>query len=153
MYEILLNLHSWLRWLVLGMAVVVIYNNYNGWKSGLVYSDKDKKLNTYLMLLLHSQLVIGLALYFGVSPMMKDIMANFGGSMKDSAQRFWSVEHMMGMVIGIIVAQIGASKAKNNPPMHKNSKPDLCGFTIAILIIILMIPFGIWNVERPMFRM
>ena len=66
MYEILLNLHSWLRWLVLGMAGVVIYNNYNGWKSGLVYSDKDKKLNTYMMLLLHSQLVIGLALYFGV---------------------------------------------------------------------------------------
>ena len=153
MYEILLNLHSWLRWLVLGMAVVVIYNNYNGWKSGLVYSDKDKKLNTYLMLLLHSQLVIGLALYFGVSPMMKDIMANFGGSMKDSAQRFWSVEHMMGMVIGIIVAQIGASKAKKQSTDAQQFKTGFMWFTIAILIIILMIPFGIWNVERPMFRM
>ncbi|HRG33738.1 MAG: cytochrome B [Saprospiraceae bacterium] len=153
MYEILLNLHSWLRWLVLGMAVVVIYNNYNGWKSGLVYSDKDKKLNTYLMLLLHSQLVIGLALYFGVSPMMKDIMANFGGSMKDSAQRFWSVEHMMGMVIGIIVAQIGASKAKKQSTDAQKFKTGFMWFTIAILIIILMIPFGIWNVERPMFRM
>ena len=153
MYEILLNLHSWLRWLVLGMAVVVIYNNYNGWKSGLVYSDKDKKLNTYMMLLLHSQLVIGLALYFGVSPMMKDIMANFGGSMKDSAQRFWSVEHMMGMVIGIIVAQIGPSKAKKQSTDAQKFKPGFMWFTIAILIIILMIPFGIWNVERPMFRM
>ena len=153
MYEILLNLHSWLRWLVLGMAVVVIYNNYNGWKSGLVYSDKDKKLNTYLMLLLHSQLVIGLALYFGVSPIMKDIMANFGGSMKDSAQRFWSVEHMMGMVIGIIVAQIGASKAKKQSTDAQKFKTGFMWFTIAILIIILMIPFGIWNVERPMFRM
>ena len=153
MYEILLNLHSWLRWLVLGMAVVVIYNNYNGWKSGLVYSDKDKKLNTYLMLLLHSQLVIGLALYFGVSPMMKDIMANFGGSMKDSAQRFWSVEHMMGLVIGIIVAQIGASKAKKQSTDAQKFKTGFMWFTIAILIIILMIPFGIWNVERPMFRM
>ncbi|HQX44767.1 MAG: hypothetical protein IPP06_09835 [Saprospiraceae bacterium] len=153
MYEILLNLHSWLRWLVLGMAVVVIYNNYNGWKSGLVYSDKDKKLNTYMMLLLHSQLVIGLALYFGVSPMMKDIMANFGGSMKDSAQRFWSVEHMMGMVIGIIVAQIGASKAKKQSTDAQKFKTGFMWFTIAILIIILMIPFGIWNVERPMFRM
>ena len=153
MYEILLNLHSWLRWLVLGMAGVVIYNNYNGWKSGLVYSDKDKKLNTYMMLLLHSQLVIGLALYFGVSPMMKDIMANFGGSMKDSAQRFWSVEHMMGMVIGIIVAQIGASKAKKQSTDAQKFKTGFMWFTIAILIIILMIPFGIWNVERPMFRM
>jgi len=135
------------------MAVVVIYNNYNGWKSGLVYSDKDKKLNTYMMLLLHSQLVIGLALYFGVSPMMKDIMANFGGSMKDSAQRFWSVEHMMGMVIGIIVAQIGASKAKKQSTDAQKFKTGFMWFTIAILIIILMIPFGIWNVERPMFRM
>ncbi|MBK7696353.1 MAG: hypothetical protein IPI30_19195 [Saprospiraceae bacterium] len=114
---------------------------------------RTKKLNTYMMLLLHSQLVIGLALYFGVSPMMKDIMANFGGSMKDSAQRFWSVEHMMGMVIGIIVAQIGASKAKKQSTDAQKFKTGFMWFTIAILIIILMIPFGIWNVERPMFRM
>jgi hypothetical protein len=153
MYEILLNLHSWLRWLVLGMAVVVIYNNYNGWKSGLVYTAKDKKLNTYLMILLHSQLVIGLALYLGVSPMMKDIMTNFGASMKDAGQRFWSVEHIMGMLVGIIVAQIGASKAKKQATDADKFKTGFMWFAIGILIIILMIPFGIWNVDRPMFRM
>ena len=73
--------------------------------------------------------------------------------MKDSAQRFWSVEHMMGMVIGIIVAQIGASKAKKQSTDAQKFKTGFMWFTIAILIIILMIPFGIWNVERPMFRM
>ena len=153
MYEILLNLHSWLRWLVLGMAVVVIYNNYNGWKSGLVYSDKDKKLNTYMMLLLHSQLVIGLALYFGVSPMMTVLMACFGGSMKDSAQSFWGVEHMVGLVIGFVVVFIFVAKAKKQSTDAQKFKTGFMWFTIAILIIILMIPFGIWNVERPMFRM
>ncbi|MBK7809834.1 MAG: hypothetical protein IPI50_01125 [Saprospiraceae bacterium] len=114
MYEVLLNLHSWLRWFVLGLAIIVIYQNYNGWKSVKVYTNQDKKLNTYLMILLHSQLVIGLLLYFGVSPIMKDILSDFGASMKNSSLRFWSIEHLFGMVLAIIIAQIGASKAKNN---------------------------------------
>jgi hypothetical protein len=153
MYDVLLLLHSWLRWFVLGMAVLVIYKNYNGWKSGLSWSDQDRKLNTYLMLLLHSQLVIGFALYLGVSPMMKNILSDFGASMKDSDLRFWSVEHMFGMVAAIVIAQVGASKAKKQATDAQKFRTGFVYFSIALLLILLMIPFGIWNQERPFFRM
>ncbi|MBK7233638.1 MAG: hypothetical protein IPH93_15590 [Saprospiraceae bacterium] len=153
MYEVLLNLHSWLRWFVLGLAIIVIYQNYNGWKSGKVYTNQDKKLNTYLMILLHSQLVIGLLLYFGVSPIMKDILSDFGASMKNSSLRFWSIEHLFGMVLAIIIAQIGASKAKKQTTDAQKYKTGFVYFSIALFLILLMIPWGFWNEARPYFRM
>ncbi|MBK9271438.1 MAG: hypothetical protein IPM48_07560 [Saprospiraceae bacterium] len=153
MYEILLNLHSWLRWFVLGLAIIVIYQNYNGWKSGKVYTAQDGKLNTYLMILLHSQLLIGLLLYWGVSPIMQDILKDFGGSMKESSLRFWSVEHIFGMVLAIIIAQIGASKAKKQSSDAQKFRIGFVYFSIALFLILLMIPWGFWNESRPYFRM
>ncbi len=153
MYEFLLTLHSWLRWLVLLLGIIVIYGNYNGWKMSLPYVGMNKKLNTYFIASLHTQLILGLILYFGVSPMMKDILADFGGSMKNSEMRFWSVEHMLGMIIGIAIAQIGSIKARKQPTDALKYKTAFIWFTVAFIFILLMIPFGIWNVERPFFRM
>ncbi len=153
MYEFILTLHSWLRWLVLLLGILVIYGNYNGWKMSLPFEGMNKKLNTYFIASLHTQLILGLILYFGVSPMMKDILADFGGSMKNSEMRFWSVEHMMGMIIGIAIAQIGSIKAKKQATDSLKYKTSFVWFTVALIFILLMIPFGIWNVERPYFRM
>lgn len=153
MYEFILTLHSWLRWLVLLLGILVIYGNYNGWKMSLPFEGMNKKLNTYFIASLHTQLILGLILYFGVSPMMKDILADFGGSMKNSEMRFWSVEHMMGMIIGISIAQIGSIKAKKQATDALKYKTSFVWFTVALIFILLMIPFGIWNADRPYFRM
>jgi hypothetical protein len=73
--------------------------------------------------------------------------------MKNSELRFWSVEHMMGMIIGIAIAQIGSIKAKKQATDPLKYKTAFVWFTVALIFILLMIPFGIWNVERPFFRM
>ena len=153
MYEFVLTLHSWLRWIVLLLGIIVISGNYKGWKSSLPYIGMNKKLNTFFIASLHTQLVLGLFLYFGISPMMKNILADFGGSMHDKELRFWSVEHMMGMILAIAIAQIGSIKAKKQPTDALKYKTAFIWFTIALVLIVLMIPFGIWNVERPFFRM
>lgn len=70
MYDVLMVLHSWLRWVVLALAVWTILENYKGWKSDLTYNPSVKKWNTFFIASLHTQLVIGLILYFFVSPMM-----------------------------------------------------------------------------------
>lgn len=152
MYDIILSLHSWLRWLVLGLGVYALYTNYRGWKLGLLYGGIYKKVNTWFVASLHTQLVLGLVLYLGVSDMMKNILSDFGASMKMAETRFWSVEHIMGMIVGIAIAQIGSIKAKNACEPNSGYKTAFVWFSIALLIIILMIPFGIWNVDRPLFR-
>lgn len=153
MYEFVLTLHSWLRWIVLLLGILAISGNYKGWKASLPYVGMNKKLNTWFIASLHTQLVLGLLLYFSLSPMMKNIFADFGGSMKMAELRFWSVEHLMGMVIGIAIAQIGSIKARQRETDALKYKTAFVWFSIAFIIILLMIPFGIWNVDRPWLRM
>lgn len=153
MYELILTLHSWLRWVVLLLGILVISGNYKGWKLALPYMGLNKLLNTIFIASLHTQLVVGLLLYFGLSPMMQNILSNFGGSMGNAELRFWSVEHMLGMIIAIAIAQIGIIKAKRQSTDAMKYRTAFIWFTTALVLILLMIPFGIWNVERPMFRM
>jgi hypothetical protein len=152
MYTFLLLAHSWLRWLVLAVGIYAIYKNYEGTTSGRRWTEADKKLNTVFVGLLHLQLVLGVALYSGLSPMMQGIFADFGGSMKVRELRFWSIEHITGMIIGITVAQIGSIKAKKQYNDARKFRTAFWWFLAALAIILLMIPFGIWNVERPLFR-
>jgi hypothetical protein len=153
MYEFVLTLHSWLRWVVLLLGVLAISGNYKGWKSSLPYEGMNKKLNTFFIASLHTQLILGLILYCGLSPTMQKIFANFGGSMHNKELRFFSVEHIAIMIIGIAIAQIGSIKAKKQATDALKYKTAFVWFAIAFVLILLMIPFGIWNVERPLFRM
>ncbi|MBK8955031.1 MAG: hypothetical protein IPM34_05680 [Saprospiraceae bacterium] len=152
MEDLLLSLHSWMRWVVLSLGVYALYTNYRGWKFGLLYGGYYKKINTWFLASLHTQLVLGFIMYFGTSTLMKGILADFGASMKMAESRFWSVEHMMGMVVGILIAQIGSIRAKKACDGTSAFKTAFIWFGVALAIILLMIPFGIWNVERPLFR-
>ncbi len=152
MYELMLNTHSWLRWILLLCFILVLVKSYSGIQSKRAYSADDKKWNTILIACMHLQALTGLFLYF-ISPMMKGILADFGGSMKITENRFWSVEHVTGMLIAVIIAQLGSIKLKKKTEDHQKFRTALTYYGIALLIIILMIPFGIWNVDRPFFRM
>ena len=152
MYNFLLLSHSWLRWVVLILAVLAIYRNYEGFSSGRKWTATDKKFNAFFIGSLHLQLVIGLILYSGVSPMMAAIFTDMKGAMKDRELRFWSVEHMTGMIIGVIIAQIGSIKAKKQTSDAGKFRTAFFWFLAAILLILVMIPFGIWNPDRPLFH-
>ncbi len=152
MYNFFLITHSWLRWAVLIMAVYAIYKNYEGLTSGRKWLAADKKVNTLFMSTLHLQLLIGLILYVGFSPLVQTFFADPKASMKVAELRFWGMEHFAGTFIGIIVAQIGSIRAKKQVSDAGKFRTAFFYFLAAMAIILLMIPFGIWNAERPLFR-
>jgi hypothetical protein len=151
MYDVLLTAHNWLRWAVVLTGLWAIYRNYEGFTSGRKWTMADGKFNSIFMGVLHTQLLLGLILYF-VSPMMQGILQDFKGSMKAPEARFWSVEHISMMIIGIVVAQIGSIKAKRAPSDAGKFRTAFFWFLVALLLILIMIPFGIWNQERPLLR-
>ena len=153
MYNFLLITHSWLRWVVLILAVYAIYKNYEGFTTSRKWLTADKKVNTFFMSSLHLQLLIGFVLYFGFSPSVQSFMADVKGSMKIAELRFFGMEHMVGTLIGIIVAQVGSIKAKKQVSDAGKFRTAFFWFLAATIIILLMIPFGIWNADRPLFRM
>lgn len=140
MYDILLRSHSGLRWIVLGLVLAAIFRAFTNKSSG-TFTPLDDKLTLFSLIFAHIQLLLGLALYF-ISPFVKAAMANgMGAAMKDSVHRFWAVEHIFGMVIGITLITVGRIAAKKATTDKEKFKKVAIYFTIGLLIILATIPW------------
>ncbi|MEY3681976.1 MAG: hypothetical protein RLZZ289_499, partial [Bacteroidota bacterium] len=58
--NILVSAHSGLRWIALVLLLLAIYNAFTAKE----YEKKHRLVNMFAMISLHTQLLIGLALYF-----------------------------------------------------------------------------------------
>ncbi len=117
MYTGLLHSHSLLRYFILIALVVVIIKALMGLINKQPYGKWDNKLGLYLFIFTHMQLLIGLILYF-VSPFVK-----FGSeTMSDKITRYWTVEHIMTMIIVVVLitmARITTKKLSSDQQKHK----------------------------------
>lgn len=135
MNNVLIHIHSGLRWVILIMLLVAIINAISSKKKN-IYEKKDKMINLFAMVSLHLQLVIGLILYF------ISARTNFSdGWMKVDMFRFYGMEHLLIMIAGIAIVTIGRRKAENaTAPSIKHSKIALW-YTIGLIIILAGIPW------------
>lgn len=141
MYSILLFTHSWLRWIILILALVNIYKSFMGSRGSLAYGKSEKGLAAAFVGCLHLTFVLGLILYF-VSPYA---FSAFGGSesvMKNATLRFWAVEHVFVMLLAIAAASIGKAKAKKAATDVQKFKAQLIFFSIALVLMLSRIPWG-----------
>jgi hypothetical protein len=105
------------------------------------------------MMVLDLQLLLGLLLYFVVSPNMKAILDNFGGAMKDPATRFWAVEHIASMFAAIALAHAGRVLArKATTDNAKRSRLLIC-FGLATALLFVGMPWPNRPGGRPLFRL
>jgi hypothetical protein len=151
-YSITLFLHSWNRWLILLAGMLIIVAAIKGINSKSGYSAKQRKWSIVFISSLHLQLLMGLLLYFVLSPFTLQALSDFGAAMKDSALRYWAVEHAFINLIAIVVAQAGSILAKRATVDSVKHKRVLIWTSISLLLILLMIPLGIMGPERPWFR-
>ncbi len=151
-YTITIYLHSWNRWLILIAGIVVLASAIKGLSAKTEYSASQRKWSLIFISSLHLQLLVGLLMYFVLSPITTLAISNFGAAMKDSVLRYWAVEHTFINIIAIALAQTGsilAKRAIGNTVKHKRT---LIWTGIAMLLILAMIPMGMMGVERPWFR-
>ncbi|KAA9327079.1 hypothetical protein F0P96_17725 [Hymenobacter busanensis] len=150
-YSIVLALHSWTRWLVLLFGLIALFRALSGWLGRKPYTGADNGMAASFVGSMHLQLLLGLILYFGLSPFGLKAMET-AGAMKDPTTRFWGVEHIMAMILAVVFAQVGRSLSKKAAdPVLKHKKAAIF-FGLALLLVLLMIPWGIWNPARPLFR-
>lgn len=142
MYDIFLFLHSWIRWVVLLLAMSVIIKSFLGWKGKKHYGKGDNTLSASFMGFMHLQLLIGLVLYFFLSPVTQAVFTDFGGAMKEASQRYWAVEHILVMIIAVVIAQIGRTKSKKGGSSASKFKTATIYYMIALIIMLSRIPFG-----------
>ena len=140
-----LIIHSILRWAVLLFGLWTLINALTGVFGKRSFTAGDSRTNLFFMISCDIQLVIGLILYFNGMwfTMMKTSAKEV---MKDSATRFFAMEHALMMIIAWLLVHIGRSMVKRADTDAQKHKRSLIYFGIAIVIILLMIP---WPFRQP----
>jgi hypothetical protein len=117
MNSLLLLFHSTIRYFVLLFLVLVMVRSLMGWINKKEFSKTDDMASLWLFILTHTQLLIGILLFF-VSP----AVIFSGASMKDPIARYWLVEHNTMMIIAIVlitIARISMKKMTEHVSRHK----------------------------------
>ena len=153
MYSATLLLHSWLRWAVILFGLIAIWRAIEGVRSRRAWLPGDDRVCKIFLGALDLQMLLGLLLYFVFSPLTKAALGDFAGAMKDPLMRFWAVEHVFGMLIGVALAHAGMSRARRAATDTLRHRRVAIFFILALLIILASIPWpGRLLYGRPLFR-
>jgi hypothetical protein len=151
MYTAFLIIHSWLRWVALGAGLAATVSAAAG-GAGTVDARRDR-WGLILSIALDVQFVLGLLLYFLVSPTMEAIRAQFGEAMRTSQLRFWAVEHITTMFVAIVIVHVGRVLARKAATPAKRRRRQLVCYGLATLLMALGTPWPGLPYGRPLLRL
>jgi chromate transport protein ChrA len=135
--EFLQHLHSGLRWVVLILMLAAIGQAFASMNS----KPFNRKLALFSLISVHTQVLIGLVLYFwGKWYQSLPEGMPVDDTMK-SVHRFFGMEHIAGMLIAAILITIGNSRAKKAATDKAKWKSIAVFFTIGLVIILACIPW------------
>ena len=139
LYTFLQKFHSGWAYLVLLVLIIVIVNSIVGLTSKKEFTPKDRKIALFGLIGTHTQLLIGLILYF-LSP----IGFNSLGQMSDKALRLTSLEHPLINLIAIALITIGWVKHKKLVSSESKFKTFSIYYSLGLLLILSRIPWQLW---------
>jgi hypothetical protein len=142
-YSFFQHLHSGFRYIVLVLFIYTILMALLGWLGKSPYTNRNRLSNLFAMISAHTQLLIGIVLYF-LSP----LVAFNSTTMKDPITRYFTVEHWVMMVVAIAVITVGHSKSKKLVMPEAKHKTIALFYGIALLIIVGALVAGKINILK-----
>lgn len=146
----MLHLHNFMRWLVLLFAIWTVIKSAGGMGGGKAFTKADQRPALFLMISVDIQLLLGLFLY--INKGWFKVLTSSNIMELKQAQRFWAMEHMLGMLIGIILIHVGYSATKKNIADQAKFKKLFWFVLVALIIIFATIPWPFREaIARPLF--
>ncbi len=139
MYDFIQKFHSGWAYIALVLLVVAVLNAVIGFMGKKEFTAKDRKIAIFGLIGIHTQLLIGLILYF-VSPMGMSSL----GQMADKTLRLTSLEHPLINIIAIALITIGWSKHKKLTTSESKFKTFTIFYGLGLLLILSRIPWSMW---------
>jgi len=152
MYSSALWLHSWLRWAVLLTGLVAWFRAISGKTSNRPWTPQDELWGLLLTISVDLQMLVGLVLYLFLSPITKIGVRNFAAAMQIAAARYFTVEHLAGMIVGIVLVHVARVKIRKAADAARKHRLAMLLFGIALVVMIISIPWPGLPVSRPLFR-
>jgi hypothetical protein len=151
MYSSILLIHSWLRWVVILAGILAFARAVSGASGRKSWTPSDDRAGFWFITALDVQIVLGLLLYFWLSPLTTSALGDFMGAMKIPAWRFWAVEHPFGILIGTALAHVGRARARKADSFRRH-KVAAIFFGLALAAILASIPWPGTPNARPLWR-
>ncbi len=152
MYSALLPTHSLMRWFVLLGLVFILIRSYQGYITKARYTKFDNHVRITIIILLHTQLLFGLILYW-ISPITDYFFHNLNEAIHQREIRFFGLEHSSIMIIAITILTIGSAKSKKKTTDNAKFQTITVWFTIGLILILANIPWSFSPLtSRPLFR-
>jgi hypothetical protein len=152
MYPAVLLVHSWLRWVVLLSGLFVVIRAVSGAIRHRPWGPADDRGVRLYSVSLDVQLLLGLVLYFLLSPITSAALSDFGAAFQSSGLRFWAVEHVFGMIVAVILTYRGKVRVRAIGDPVRKHRVAAVFFTLALVAILASIPWPGTPNARPLFR-
>ena len=143
MYNIIKGLHSGFRYVVFILLVLAIIQALTGLFGKKAYTETNRKINLFALIAAHTQLLIGIVIYF-LSPLVQ--YSNMGAAMKEPTLRYWTVEHWAMMVFAIVLITVGHAKSKRALDAINKHRAIAMYYGLALLVILA----AIYQSGRPL---
>jgi hypothetical protein len=144
MYEIFQLIHKALFFVVMALGLIVLVKAAMGLSSKSEFTESDRKMGLFFLISNHTQLLIGLVLYF-LSPFGLKAFQDFGSDLLSNPEykiyRKIAVDHISTNIIAIILITIGYSKNKraiDSAVRHKNA---LIFYGLGLVLLLSRIPW------------
>jgi hypothetical protein len=141
MYTALLTVHSWLRWVVLLAALLVLIRAVVGVTQRRPWTPADDGAAKWFGISLDVQMLIGLIIYFFLSPFTMSAWSDIGAAMRDAPTRLIVIEHQFGMIVAVALAHIGRARIRKNREGPRRHRLALIFFGLALVVIVASIPW------------
>lgn len=143
MYTGLQHAHSYIAFAALILLIVASINAIIGMSSNKEFKDGDRKLSLFALIFTHTQLLIGIVLYF-VSPMVQTFKLPMGEVMKNADLRLYAIEHPLINIIAVVLITIGWSRHKKMATSKAKFKSIAIMFALGTILILSRIPWSTW---------
>ena len=141
MFGFILAVHNILRWIVLILLVVALVRAFWGWFGKREWTPTDRKVGMFYSVSLDIQLLLGLLLYFVLSPKTTIALRNFSAAMQSSELRFFVLEHILMMVLAVIFAHVGVAAAKRVEDSVLKHRRTAIWFSLSLIAVLVGMPW------------
>ncbi|MEN9839696.1 MAG: hypothetical protein RL177_1175 [Bacteroidota bacterium] len=141
MYTGFQHLHSALAYVVLLLLIVAVGMAKYGFFFKKPFTETQRKVSLFALIGSHTQLLIGLAIYF-ISPLGFSNLS--GETMGDSMARLYALEHPLINIIALVLITVGFSTAKRLTEDKKKHFRIVLMYGFGLLLILSRIPWSAW---------
>ncbi len=151
MYNALLILHSFVRWLVVIAALAAVVKAFIGWLGKRSWTVTDDRLGLIFTIAMDIQVLIGVLLFI-FSPLIHNALTSLSSALADNSLRFFTVVHELLMLAAVALAHVGRIRARKARGDAGKFRTAAIFFSLSILVVLVAIPWP-FDFSRPLLRL